>query len=105
MSVEEVSLYFLGGDPIPYFGLVPIDPRSSFELNSPAGVGPVDAVVPPAAGPPDVPVVDLPPGPEVSLAVLGDQAEEVILLGAAVQADGDHVVGGAEPLRVLLGEL
>ena len=29
MSIEEVSLYFLGGDPIPYFGLVPIDPRSS----------------------------------------------------------------------------
>lgn len=70
-----------------------------------AGVGPVDVVVPPAAGPPDVPVVDLPSGPEVSLAVLGDQAEEVILLGAAVEADGDHVVGGAEPLRVLLGEL
>ena len=30
MSVEEVSLYFLGGDPIPYIGLVPTDPRSSF---------------------------------------------------------------------------
>ena len=29
MSVEEVSLHFLGGDPIPYIGLVPIDPRSS----------------------------------------------------------------------------
>ena len=29
MSVEEVSLYFLGGDPISYFGLVPIDPQSS----------------------------------------------------------------------------
>ena len=28
-SVEEVSLYYLGGDPIPYIGLVPIDPRSS----------------------------------------------------------------------------
>ena len=24
MSVEEVSLHFLGGDPIPYIGLVPI---------------------------------------------------------------------------------
>ena len=24
-----MSLYFLGGDPIPYIGLVPIDPRSS----------------------------------------------------------------------------
>lgn len=70
-----------------------------------AGVGPVDPVVPTAAGPPDVPVVDLPSGPEVSLAVLGDQAEEVILLGAAVEADGDHVVGGAEPLCFLLGEL
>ena len=33
-SVEEVSLYFLGGDPIPYFRLVPIDPRSSFALQS-----------------------------------------------------------------------
>merc|ERR1719215_2211362 len=33
MSIEEVSLYFLGGDPIPYFGLVPIDPRSSLTLN------------------------------------------------------------------------
>ena len=30
ISVEEVSLYFLGGDPIPYIGLVPIDPRSSY---------------------------------------------------------------------------
>ena len=25
-----MSLYFLGGDPIPYIGLVPIDPQSSF---------------------------------------------------------------------------
>ena len=32
MSVEEVSLYFLGGDPIQYFGLDPIDPRSSSSL-------------------------------------------------------------------------
>ena len=32
MSVEEVSLYFFGGDPIPYIGLVPIDPRSSFNF-------------------------------------------------------------------------
>ena len=31
MSVEEVSsIYFLGGDPIQYFGLDPIDPRSSY---------------------------------------------------------------------------
>ena len=30
---EEVSLYFLGGDPIQYFGLDPIDPRSSCEPN------------------------------------------------------------------------
>ena len=29
MSVEEVSLYFFGGNPIPYFWLVPIVPRSS----------------------------------------------------------------------------
>ena len=26
MSVKEVSLYFLGGGPIQYFGLDPIDP-------------------------------------------------------------------------------
>ena len=32
MSVEEVSLYFLGGVPIQYYGLDPIDPRSSFDL-------------------------------------------------------------------------
>ena len=32
MSVEEVSLYFLGGVPIQYFGLDPIDPRSSCSL-------------------------------------------------------------------------
>ncbi len=32
MSVEKISLYFLGGDPIQYFGLDPIDPRSSFPL-------------------------------------------------------------------------
>ena len=30
LSIEEVSLYFLGGDPIQYFGLDPIDPRSSY---------------------------------------------------------------------------
>jgi len=29
----------------------------------------------------------------------------VVLLGAAVQADGHHVVGGTEPLCVLLREL
>jgi len=29
----------------------------------------------------------------------------VILLGAAVNADGDHVVGGTEPLSVLLSKL
>ena len=29
MSVKEVSSYFLGGCPIKYFGLDPIDPRSS----------------------------------------------------------------------------
>ena len=32
VEVEEVSLYFLGGDPIPYIGLVPIDPRSSLSV-------------------------------------------------------------------------
>ena len=32
MSVEQVSLYFLGGDQIPYIGLVPIDPLSSLLL-------------------------------------------------------------------------
>jgi len=42
--------------------------------SSSASVGPVNAVVPPAAGPPDVAVVDLAPGPEVSLSVLGHQA-------------------------------
>jgi len=73
--------------------------------SSSASVGPVDAVVSPAAGPPDVAVVDLAPSPEVPLPVLGHQAEEVILLGAAVDTDGDHVVGGAEPLSILLSEL
>ena len=35
MSVEKVSLYFLGGDPKPYIGLVPIDPWStSLVLNT-----------------------------------------------------------------------
>ena len=29
MSVKEVSLNFLGGVPIQYFGLDPIDPQSS----------------------------------------------------------------------------
>ena len=32
MSVEEVSLDFLGGDLIQYFGLDPIDPRYSYIL-------------------------------------------------------------------------
>ena len=32
MSVKERSLYFLGGVPIQYFGLDPIDPRSSLDL-------------------------------------------------------------------------
>ena len=31
-SVEEVCLYFLGGVPIQYFGLDPIDSRSSLNL-------------------------------------------------------------------------
>ena len=31
-SIKEVSLYFLGGDPILYIGLVPIDPRSSLNI-------------------------------------------------------------------------
>ena len=31
MSVEEVSLYFLSGGQIQYFGLNPIDPRSSLK--------------------------------------------------------------------------
>ena len=34
LSVGEVSLYFLGGDPIPYFGLDPIDLRSSYDYLS-----------------------------------------------------------------------
>ena len=34
MSVKEMSLYFLGGVPIQYFGLDPIDPRSSFIFSS-----------------------------------------------------------------------
>ena len=34
MNVEEVSLSFLGGYPIPYFGLVPVEPRSSFAFFS-----------------------------------------------------------------------
>jgi len=42
--------------------------------SSSASVGPVNAVVPSAAGPPDVAVVDLSSGPEVSLSVLGHQA-------------------------------
>jgi len=42
--------------------------------SSSSSVGPVNTVVPSAAGPPDVPVVDLAPGPEVSLPVLGHQA-------------------------------
>merc|ERR1719500_1341455 len=60
--------------------------------SSSASVGPVHAVVSPAAGPPDVTIVDLAPGPEVPLSVLGHQAEEVVLLSAAVDTDGDHVV-------------
>ena len=34
MSVEGVSLHFLGCGPIQYFGLDPIDPRSSLTLFS-----------------------------------------------------------------------
>ena len=34
MSVKEMSLYFLGGVPIQYFGLDPIDPRSSLKYVS-----------------------------------------------------------------------
>ena len=32
MSVKEMSLFFSGGVPIQYFGLDPIDPRSSWSL-------------------------------------------------------------------------
>ena len=72
---------------------------------SPSGVGPVDVVVAPAGGPPDVAAADLAPGPEVALPVLGDQAKEVVLLGARVQADGAHLVVLAEPLGRALREL
>ena len=72
---------------------------------SPSGVGPVDVVVAPAGGPPDVAAADLAPGPEVALPVLGDQAQEVVLLGARVQADGAHLVVLAEPLGRALREL
>ena len=33
MSVEEVSSSFLGGEPIPYIGLVLIDPKSSLFIS------------------------------------------------------------------------
>ena len=39
MSVEEVSSYFLGGVPIQYFGLDPIDPRSSRLVTPTFGIG------------------------------------------------------------------
>ena len=34
MSIGEVSLYFLGSDPIPYIGLVPIDIFSKGSLKT-----------------------------------------------------------------------
>ena len=71
----------------------------------PSSVGPVHVVVSPARGPADVPVVDFPASPEISLPVLGHQTKEVILLLPAVQTDGPHVVGLAEPLSLALSEL
>ena len=72
---------------------------------SPSSVGPVDVVVSPAWRPADPAVPDLSSSPEISLSVLGHQAQEVVLLVPAVQADRPHVVGPAEPLRLALGEL
>ena len=72
--------------------------------DSPAGVGPVDVVVAPAAGPADPAAPHVAPGPEVLLPFPGDQPQELPLLAAAVQGDRPHPVVPAEPGAAPVGE-
>jgi len=52
--------------------------------SSTSSVGPSDVVVPPATGPPDVAASHVAPCPEVLLPLPAHQAQELPLLGAAV---------------------
>ena len=71
---------------------------------SPPGVGPVDVVVRSARGPGDAASVDLPPSPEIFLALPRHQPGELALLPGAVDADRPHPVGSTEVLSLALGE-
>ena len=66
---------------------------------------PLHVVVPPAAGPPDVPAAHAAPGPEEPLPLPGHQTLELRLLARAVQADRPHAVGAAEGIALALGEV
>jgi len=68
-------------------------------------VGPVDIVVSPTRGPPDVAIVDLASCPEISLSVLSNQTQEMILLSSGVKTHSNHVVVSTESLSLTLGEL
>merc|ERR1712012_936557 len=68
-------------------------------------VGPVDIVVSPTRGPPDVAIVDLASCPEISLSVLSNKTQEMILLSSGVKTHSNHVVVSTESLSLTLGEL
>ena len=68
-------------------------------------MGPVDIIVSLPRRPVDLTVPNFSSSPEISLPVLGHDAQEVVLLLPAVQADSPHVVGPAEPLTLALSKL
>lgn len=84
-------------------GLVPL-PVVGLLAAGPAGVGPVHPVVPPAARPPYGPPAHVAARPEVLLPLLADEAQELPLLGAAVDRDRPHPVFPAEALGAALAE-
>ena len=78
---------------------------STFLFNSPSCVGPVDIIVSLARRPADVAIVHLATCPEVSLPILGNQTQEMVLLGPAVKTDGSHAILRTESLSITLFKL
>jgi len=72
--------------------------------SSTSSVGPSDVVEPPAAGPPDVAASHVAPCPEVLLPLVAYKAQELPLLGAAVDRDRLHPVRPAEASSLALCE-
>jgi len=64
-------------------------------VSSPS-VGPVNIIIRPARRPANVASPDLATSPEIFLTLPANQAQELPLLGRAVQADRSHTIAAAE---------